>query len=133
MSNSPSLILYNTLQTAFDHFNKYLFADQLPHCLITLRSASRVYGYHHANRFISPDGQFLDEVGMHPGFFTLRPIEAVMSTLVHEMVHHWQHHFGTPSRSNPHNREWATKMVALGLQPSKTGLPGGIKTGRSIS
>lgn len=56
-----------------------------------------------------------------------------MSTLVHEMVHHWQHHFGTPSPSNPHNREWAAKMMTLGLHPSKTGLPGGKKTGRSVS
>ena len=131
--NSPTLALYTTLQAAFDHFNERLFADRLPHCLLTLRSASRVYGYHHAGRFISPDGKVIDELGMQPGFFTLQPIEAVMSTLVHEMVHHWQNHAGTPSPSNPHNREWADKMVSLGLQPSNTGLPGGKKTGRSMS
>ena len=130
---SPSLTLYTSLQAAFDHFNERLFGGLLPPCLITLRSASRVYGYHHAGRFVSPDGQVLDELGMHPGFFTLRPVEAVMSTLVHELVHHWQNHGGTPSPSNPHNREWAEKMVSLGLQPSKTGLPGGKKTGRSVS
>ena len=56
-----------------------------------------------------------------------------VSTLVHEMTHHWQNHAGTPSPSNPHNREWADKMVSLGLQPSHTGLPGGRKTGRSMS
>ena len=56
-----------------------------------------------------------------------------MSTLVHEMTHHWQNHAGTPSPSNPHNKEWADKMVSMGLQPSHTGLPGGRKTGRSMS
>jgi hypothetical protein len=130
---SPTLAFYTSLQAAFDHFNTQLFGGELPGCLITLRSASRVYGYHHTNRFISPHGQQLDELGLHPGFFTLRPIEAVLSTLVHEMVHHWQHHFGTPSKSNAHNKEWAQKMESLGLMPSHTGLPGGRKTGRSMS
>lgn len=131
--SSPTLSLYTALQNAFDHFNKRLFGGQLPPCLITLRSASRVYGYHHADRFISLDGKLVDELGMHPGFFTLQPIEVVMATLLHEMVHHWQNHAGTPSPSNPHNLEWAEKMISLGLQPSHTGLPGGKKTGRSMS
>lgn len=131
--NTPTLSFYAALQVAFDHFNAALFEGRLPPCLITLRSASRVYGYHHADRFVAHDGRRLDELGLHPGFFTLRPIEAVLSTLVHEMVHHWQHHFGSPTRSNAHNREWAERMTALGLMPSHTGLPGGRKTGRSVS
>lgn len=130
---APTLSFYGILQKAFDHFNVELFEGKLPHCLITLRSASRVYGYHHAERFISPIGEKIDELGLHPGFFTLRPIESVLSTLVHEMVHHWQHHSGTPSPSNPHNQEWARKMESLGLMPSDTGLPGGKRTGRSTS
>jgi hypothetical protein len=59
---SPTLTLYTALQAAFDHFNARLFGARLPHCLLTLRSASRVYGYHHAGRFISPDGSVLDEL-----------------------------------------------------------------------
>jgi len=50
------------------------------------------------------------------------------------MTHHWQEHFGTPSEGNHHhNQEWADKMESLGLMPSKSGLPGGKRTGRSIS
>lgn len=130
---SPTVRFYTALQSAFDHFNSELFDGKLQHCLITLRSASRVYGYHHAGRFISPKGEQIDELGLHPGFFTLRPIESVLSTLVHEMVHHWQQHFGVPSPSNAHNQEWSKKMEALGLMPSDTGLPGGKRTGRSMS
>jgi hypothetical protein len=133
MSGSPTSVFYGALQRAFDHFNGELFEGKLPHCLMTLRSASRVYGYHHADRFISLQGEKLDELGLHPGFFTLRPIELVLSTLVHEMVHHWQQHFGTPSPSNAHNKEWAGKMESLGLMPSDTGLPGGTRTGRSVT
>ena len=133
IQTSPTASFYSALQSAFDHFNAELFEGNLPHCLITLRSASRVYGYHHAGRFISLKGEQIDELGLHPGFFTLRPIESVLSTLVHEMVHHWQEHFGTPSPSNAHNQEWARKMESLGLMPSDTGLPSGKRTGRSVS
>lgn len=54
---SPTESFYASLQAAFDHFNQRLFAGALPPCLITLRSASRVYGYHHAHRFVSPAGE----------------------------------------------------------------------------
>lgn len=133
ISQAPTISFYAALQSAYDHFNAELFGGKLPHCLITLRSASRVFGYHHAGRFISPKGEQIDELGLHPGFFTIRPVESVLSTLVHEMVHHWQEHFGTSSPSNAHNQEWARKMQALGLMPSDTGLPGGKRTGRSMS
>lgn len=130
---SPSLQLYQSLQTAFDFFNQTLFDKQLPACLLTLRSSNKIHGYHHSGRFTSANGQKIDELGLHPGFFTLLPIEVVLSTLVHEMVHHWQDNLAHPSKSNPHNAEWARKMESLGLMPSKTGLPGGEKTGMRMS
>ena len=133
MLSSPTVTFYAELQKAFDHFNSAMFDGKLPPCLITLRSSHNVYGYHHAKRFVSPGGAFLDELGLHPGFFTLRPVEEVLSTLVHEMVHHWQGHFGSPTRSNPHNREWGQKMKEIGLIPSNTALPGGKEMGRSMS
>lgn len=131
--SSPTVDFYSQLQRAFDHFNAQLFDGKLPPCLITLRSSHRHYGYHHADRFVNKQGQTLDELGLHPGFFTLRPVEEVLSTLVHEMVHHWQDRFGRPSKSNPHNQEWARKMRAVGLEPSSTGLPNGKDTGQSVS
>jgi hypothetical protein len=48
------------------------------------------------------------------------------------MCHLWQHHFGKPSRSSYHNREWAAKMLAIGLIPSATGQPGGKQTGQQM-
>ncbi|WP_227870859.1 SprT-like domain-containing protein [Orrella marina] len=129
----PTVAFYAQLQRAFDHFNRDLFEGRLPPCLITLRSSSRHYGYHHKERFVNRQGQMIDELGLHPGFFTLRPVEEVLSTLVHEMVHHWQDCFGSPTRSNPHNREWADRMRSVGLEPSSTGLPGGESVGRAVS
>jgi len=125
--------MYSALQRAFDHFNERLFNGELPPCLITLRSSRRQRGYHHAERFISADGTIIHELGLHPGYFTLHPLEVSLSTLVHEMVHHWQECFGKPSRSNHHNREWVAKMEAIGLVPSDSGLPEGKQTGRKVS
>jgi len=132
-TSAPTTTFYASLQRAFDHFNGRLFGGKLPPCLITLRSSSRHHGYHHKDRFVNRQGQTLDELGLHPGFFTLRPVEEVLSTLVHEMVHHWQDRLGQPSRSNPHNRQWAQKMREVGLEPSSTGLPEGKDTGQSVS
>ena len=56
-----------------------------------------------------------------------------MKTLVHEMVHSWQHHHGTPSRAGYHNKQWADKMEEVGLTPSSTGKPGGKRVGQSMS
>jgi predicted SprT family Zn-dependent metalloprotease len=130
---TPTLYFYERLQTAFDHFNRTLFEGALGQCLMTVRSSNRHHGYHHAQRFIAPGGRLIGELGLHPGYFTIQPVESAMATLVHEMVHVWQHQHGKPSRSNPHNRQWADKMIALGLQPSHTGLPGGREMGHAMS
>src|SRR5262249_57307599 len=47
--------------------------------------------------------------------------------LVHEMVHVWQEQYGHPASRGYHNKQWAAKMKAVGLQPSGTirKLPGG--------
>jgi hypothetical protein len=56
-----------------------------------------------------------------------------MQTIVHEMVHAWQHHFGEPGRRGYHNQQWANKMIEVGLMPSDTGAPGGAKTGEKMA
>jgi hypothetical protein len=51
---------------------------------------------------------------------------------VHEQAHVWQQAFGKPSGRGYHNREWAAKMKAIGLQPSNTGMVGGKETGQRM-
>jgi len=48
------------------------------------------------------------------------------------MTHVWQHVFGKPSGRNYHNKEWAAKMKAIGLQPSSTSMVGGKETGQRM-
>jgi hypothetical protein len=131
----PTTETYSALQTAYEFFNRELFGGVLPECLITLqRKEKRVYGYFWGQRFEEIGGeQKTDEIAMNPQHFSRRSMEQVLSTLVHEMVHQWQEHKGTPSRKSYHNRQWAEKMESLGLMPSDTGAPGGKKTGQKVS
>ena len=131
---TPSDQVYGPLQTAYELFNRALFDSQLPDCLITLQRKARTKGYFARNRFSSMDGDAqTDEIAMNPAHFRVRPPRETASTLVHEMCHLWQHHFGTPRRPGYHDRQWAAKMLELGLQPSSTGAPGGKTTGYQVS
>lgn len=133
-NDRPTAQAYGELQMAYDHFNRALFAERLPPCLITLqRKGRRTFGYYAASRFGTVDGKTTDEIAMNPLHFKHGPVIDVLSTLVHEMVHLWQQHFGRPSRSAYHNREWAGEMLRIGLHPSDTGRPGGRMTGQQMS
>jgi hypothetical protein len=132
----PTAQAYGELHAAYDYFNAALFGGALPPCLITLqRKSRRVLGYYSSNRFRSNARCDLttDEIAMNPIHFKGRNLIKVLQTLAHEMVHKWQHHFGKPSRGGYHNREWAARMMAIGLHPSSTGKPGGKMTGYRVS
>ena len=126
---APTRETYAELQHAYEHFNQRLFGDTLPQCLITLQREKRTCGYFSAARFASLDGRTTDEIALNPTYFAAVPIIETLQTLVHEMTHLWQHHFGKPGRARYHNEEWAQKMESVGLMPSSTGRPGGRRTG----
>ena len=126
---SPTSQAYSELQRAYEHFNAGLFQGGLPTCLITLQREKQTCGYYSRERFGSWDGSRTDEIAMNPTFFAVVPLVETMQTLVHEMTHLWQHHFGKPGRGRYHNDQWADKMESLGLMPSHTGQPGGKRTG----
>lgn len=131
---NPTKQNYSALDEAYRFFNARLFAGKLPGCLITLQRKAKAYGFFASDRFGSTDGETVtDEIALNPSHFKDRTTEEVLSTLVHEQCHLWQHHFGRPSRSGYHNREWAAKMREIGLIPSDTGQPGGKETGQSMT
>lgn len=129
----PTQDTYDGFQLAYEHYNLSLFEGRLPNALITLQRSRRSYGYFCFNRFERDDGKYCDEIAMNPRYFRERSLEDVVSTLVHEMVHLWQFHFGAPGRGRYHNREWAEKMKTIGLYPSNTGAPGGQELGDQMS
>jgi predicted SprT family Zn-dependent metalloprotease len=128
----PTKETYDRLQQAYEHFNKALFGGTLPNALITFRARRGTFGYFIGGRFLSEDGRAADEIALNPACFTGRPVKEGLSTLVHEMVHLFQHHHGEPGRGRYHNREWAEKMKAVGLQPTATGTEGGKEIGESV-
>lgn len=126
----PTEAAYAELQLAYDHFNRALFADQLPPCLLTIERKKRTYGYFSSNRFEhAVSGAKTDQITLNPEYFRGDSVLEVMQTVVHEMCHLWQYHFGKPGRARYHNKEWGTKMKSIGLMPSSTGKPGGKEVG----
>jgi len=92
-------------QTAYDHYNVVLFNSQLSQCLITLQRVTNCLGYSSSKKFVvEARVTVTDEIAMNPEFFAGNPIIQTLQTWVHEMVHLWQYHLGTPSRRTYRNR-----------------------------
>jgi len=129
---------YLTLAQAFDDFNTELFyeafGNRLPPCLITYDRGRTHYGYFAPARFQHRRAPHVltDEIALNPDRFYGRSDRDILSTLVHEMVHCHQAHYGKPGRGRYHNQEWAEQMETVGLMPSTTGQPGGQKTGERV-
>ncbi|MBN2436268.1 MAG: SprT-like domain-containing protein [Spirochaetes bacterium] len=134
---NPTSGTYDALLLSYKFMNEHLFDGVLPICLITLQREKKTYGYFCGSRFQSTDdsSKRTDEIALNPQFFRSngRDDRAVCSTLVHEMCHLWQHHYGKPGRARYHNQQWADKMKKIGLIPSSTGQIGGKETGDCMS
>ena len=76
-----------------------------------------------------------DEIALNPAHLKERTTQETFSTLVHEMTHLEQHHFGQPSRNGYHNKQWAglMKKGQPVIFPSETAQPGGKETGQRVS
>jgi predicted SprT family Zn-dependent metalloprotease len=133
MNTTITQAQYQAFQHAYDFFNAELFAGALPNVLVTLQRQAKAYGFFSPKRFIGRAAEeATHELAMNPDHFG-RSDEHILSTLVHEMCHLWQHTHGTPPRKSYHDREWAAKMKEAGLFPSSTTSPGGKETGQKVS
>jgi predicted SprT family Zn-dependent metalloprotease len=125
---------YAGFNSVYEWFNEKLFGNQLPPCLITLQRKAHSHGYFANDRFgHRRHADRTDELALNPDTFAGRTDKDILSTLVHEMCHGWQQHFGKPSRSGYHNKQWAAKMVEVGLMPSDTGEESGKTTGQHMT
>lgn len=133
-TTNPSLQLYTTFSIAYEFFNDQLYNGALPNCLLLLERSRTAKGFFEAQRFVGRHtAHRLDAISLNPDTFYKRTDDQILSTLVHEMCHLWQFHYGTPAKTVDHNREWADKMEAIGLMPSSTGAPGGKRTGQRVT
>ena len=137
-SQAPTSAQYAAIQKAYEFFNDELFEGKLPDVLFTFSRGRAYKGYFWAGIW-SPsdaDGETYptDELALNPDLLTTRPMIETLSTLVHEMCHVEQEHFGeNKPKSNYHNKEWASMMDAVGLVPSTTGTPDGKRTGQKVT
>lgn len=130
---NPTSELYLALEKAYKHFNSELFGGKLPTVIFTFQRKSGVMGYFSPERWGNQSGKKCNEISINPSFLAQSRLIEICQTLVHEMVHCWQYHFGKPSRRSYHNLEWAKKMIEIGLMPSSTGEPGGKITGQTMA
>jgi hypothetical protein len=129
----PTQAQFAAYQQLFDYFNRTLFDSSLPDCMLSFSRRRR------SSHTLFTAGQWREEAGSATPEISLNlkqmsegePLE-IMATLVREMVHLWQEQYGQPSWNGYYNREWAAKMVEVGLIPSATGETGGQQTGQGI-
>lgn len=122
---------FNTLEDLFTFYNEKLFEGSLPYCLVNLSRHRLTAGFFIEKNWQSVTGETKHEISINPD--TMGAGDMFWhSTLVHEMVHMWQCEFGKPSRYNYHNKEWALKMMEIGLMPTSTGKPGGKPIGQNM-
>ncbi len=103
--------------------------------MLTFEDRGQHFGYYRQGGFIGRDGgERRDEICLNPRHFLANTGDLeLLQTLAHEQVHQWQEQFGKPSLRTYHNREWADKMLLIGLTPSSTGRPGGMQTGQHMA
>lgn len=131
---SPTREEYAAFELAYRHFSRALFDDRLTPCLIVLDSSKpRSLGWYSPRRYIGSVGGEASAIALNPSAFATTSVMAVLSTLVHEMAHHFQALHGKPGRGRYHNSEFARIMEDVGLQCSATGKPYGPTTGDSMS
>lgn len=129
----PSKVTYDALVGAFARFNETLFEGRLPPVMLVLHRKKNAHGYFWADQWKGRDGdQKVDEIALNPETMG-RTVPEVLSTLVHEMTHLEQQHFGKPGKNGHHNKEWGDLMDRVGLTPRGVGKCEGKRTGRTIS
>ena len=134
--SKPTLLQFNALQKAYDFYNvrlfKPVFGELLPPVMLSLNDnhKNNYLGYYAFDRYVDENGTILSLINITPEHLN-RSFTKVMSTLVHEMCHHYQYNFGVKKgrRSPYHNLEYARIMERVGLICSNTGQIGGKQTG----
>lgn len=128
---------YEALQAMFNYFNFKLFKNSLPDCIITLNRERNSLGYFvKAEGWQDKKGRQYNEIALNPDYMGLddktRTDKDIMSTLVHEMCHLWQHYDGSEPRRCYHDKDFARKMESVGLWTTSDGTPNGKRTGQKM-
>ena len=106
------------LEKMFRKLNEHYFASAIEEPIITIQSTPRAYGYVTISKaWRKSNGDRRHELNLNAGTLD-RPIEEVVATLLHEMVHYYNYerHIQDVSRGNTyHNRRFKDSAEAHGL------------------
>ena len=109
--------LMRNLQALYNELNAGLFSGQLPQVIIRLLNKKSKGSYKPAVfAEVANGSEKLDQITVNPIYF--EDIRVVAAWMAHNMVHHWQQHFGNdkPSRITYHNAEFAKKLESIGFE-----------------
>jgi hypothetical protein len=127
-NQSASEKLWGAWHGLFDFFNDNLFDGALDRNRVILncsRSAGRSTLGFYMGFLAENKGAWIEqggteqkaEISMNPSKMAKYGFEETMATFVHELCHFWQDLHGSPGKRGYHNKEWADKMLAVGLKP----------------
>ena len=103
-----------------------LFGGQVPPVVLSFEVTDRrTLGHYHLMRTGLGVRWALNLNPVH----LARPVYEVLSTLLHELAHAWQHEHGTPSKPPHHNREFRDRCEAFGIPTDEGGHDLGVRHG----
>ncbi|MBS1585517.1 MAG: SprT-like domain-containing protein [Bacteroidetes bacterium] len=125
---------FKALNDLYDYYNRKLFYNLLPGCLVSLVRSKGFHGAFAPEKWQRKVGDALlvHEIVLNANTMD-REEKLWHSTLCHEMAHLYIQTHGKELCRGYHSRAWARVMKHIGLQPSHTGLPGGRETGRKMT
>jgi len=96
------------LAKLFDYYNAALFDNSLPQCSFSIAKLKYAWGVY------TPDGT--GNIALDVGLIDGGVRHYKVTTLVHEMVHHWQSYSGADHHTEGwHNGQFIAKMNDLGI------------------
>lgn len=113
--------MQEVLEYGFDVLNEVYFNGELPPIVITIMSSPRTNGHFTINREWRLDEERLNEINVSAEHLD-RPIENIMATLCHEMVHYYCQINGikdVSSNGRYHNKRFKEEAEKRGLIISK--------------
>lgn len=105
------------LEAAYGVFNQQYFAGELPSVMITIQSSKGAYGHCTTQKVWAAGGNRFYELNLGAEYLN-RPIENVLATLMHEMVHIYCMEKGIKDTSNSgryHNKKFKAEAEKRGL------------------
>ena len=80
--------MQEVLEYGFEVLNRVYFDGELPPIVITIMSSPRTNGHYTVNEVWRSEEEYLHEINISAEHLN-RPIENIMATLCHEMVHYY--------------------------------------------